>query len=233
MSNRDNHADREQAIAHTRGQERQRTTMIFTSVPLLVSSHHSFTHPPTHRSKNLWIDNDCSSTDTLPLPIRIIVKPQAIEFLVHMSLAAAVASVNALSEPQPLRQSSEQLQSQTSTQQNRRKSVRKAANRNSNSPVPTGSAPSPATVTSSTTVGNSRPADLQWKDLQNVEYLTDGGTSWIHTAILNGRPVVVKTLKPECQDVVLAINEIESELGKFVGSFNRWYTCAPRLFLRL
>jgi len=56
--------------------------------------------------------------------------------------------------------------------------------------------------------------DLQWRQLQNVEYLTDGGNSWIHTAVFNGKPVVVKTLKPECQDLALAINEIESELGK-------------------
>lgn len=55
--------------------------------------------------------------------------------------------------------------------------------------------------------------DLQWRQLANVEYLTDGGNSWIHTAVFNGRPIVVKTLKPECQDVALAINEIESELA--------------------
>jgi SH3-like domain-containing protein len=56
---------------------------------------------------------------------------------------------------------------------------------------------------------------FQWRQLRQVEYLTDGGNSWIHTAILDGRPVVVKTLKPECQDVALAINEIESELCKY------------------
>jgi serine/threonine protein kinase len=56
------------------------------------------------------------------------------------------------------------------------------------------------------------PLDLQWRQLSNVEYLTDGGNSWIHTAVYNGKPVVIKTLKPECQDVALAINEIESEL---------------------
>ena len=54
--------------------------------------------------------------------------------------------------------------------------------------------------------------DLQWRQLQNVEYLTDGGNSWIHTAVFQGKPVVVKTLKPECQDVAVAINEIEGEL---------------------
>lgn len=57
------------------------------------------------------------------------------------------------------------------------------------------------------------PLDLQWRQLGNVEYLTDGGNSWIHTAVFNGKPIVVKTLKPECQDVALAINEIESELA--------------------
>ena len=54
--------------------------------------------------------------------------------------------------------------------------------------------------------------DLKWSALENVEYLTDGGNTWIHTAVVSGRPVVVKTLKPECQDVALAINEIEGEL---------------------
>lgn len=54
--------------------------------------------------------------------------------------------------------------------------------------------------------------NLQWDSLRNVEYLTDGGNNWIHTAVLHGKSVVVKTLKPECQDVALAINEIEGEL---------------------
>ena len=54
--------------------------------------------------------------------------------------------------------------------------------------------------------------NLQWENLSNVEYLTDGGNNWIHTAVLQGKSVVVKTLKPECQDVALAINEIEGEL---------------------
>lgn len=56
--------------------------------------------------------------------------------------------------------------------------------------------------------------DLKWSDLKNVEYLTDGGNNWVHTAVVKGRSVVVKTLKPECQDVALAINEIEGELGE-------------------
>ena len=57
--------------------------------------------------------------------------------------------------------------------------------------------------------------NLKWSVLKNVEYLTDGGNSWIHTAVYNGKPCVVKTLKPECQDVGLAINEIEDELSMF------------------
>ena len=61
--------------------------------------------------------------------------------------------------------------------------------------------------------------DLQWRQLHNVEYLTDGGNSWIHTAVFNGKPVVVKTLKPECQDVAVAINEIEGELGTYIPIF--------------
>lgn len=52
---------------------------------------------------------------------------------------------------------------------------------------------------------------LKWSNLRNVEYLTDGGSSWIHTAVLNDQAVVVKTLKPECQDLVAAIDEIEGE----------------------
>ena len=69
--------------------------------------------------------------------------------------------------------------------------------------------------------------NLKWNVLKNVEYLTDGGNSWIHTAVMKGKSVVVKTLKPECQDVALAINEIEDELGKFefylMPSFYRIY----------
>jgi SH3-like domain-containing protein len=60
--------------------------------------------------------------------------------------------------------------------------------------------------------------DLQWRQLHNVEYLTDGGNSWIHTAVFNGKLVVVKMLKAECQDVALAINEIEGELGKWLAA---------------
>ena len=78
------------------------------------------------------------------------------------------------------------------------------------SPPPPGTSPSSSSSSSPSPPGPS--LDLKWSSLQNVEYLTDGGNTWIHTAMISGRPVVVKTLKPECQDVALAINEIEAEL---------------------
>jgi len=55
--------------------------------------------------------------------------------------------------------------------------------------------------------------NLTWSALTNVEYLTDGGHNWIHTAVLGSQPVVIKQLKPEVQDVVSAMDEIESELS--------------------
>jgi serine/threonine protein kinase len=54
--------------------------------------------------------------------------------------------------------------------------------------------------------------DLQFCQLHNLEYLTDGGNSWIHTAVFQGASVVVKMIKPECQNVEMVINEIEREL---------------------
>jgi serine/threonine protein kinase len=59
----------------------------------------------------------------------------------------------------------------------------------------------------------SPPLNLQWRSLQNVEYLTDGGNSWIHSAVYQGKPVVIKTLKPEAQDLVVAMNEMECEMA--------------------
>jgi serine/threonine protein kinase len=133
--------------------------------------------------------------------------PTSVEFLVHMSLAAGVASVNSLAEegldhrngkrsgvtlngPHMLSRSEHLPASQSSYDKQiiRHQRAEKVS------------------VTGA-------PLDLQWRQLANVEYLTDGGNSWIHTAVYNGKPVVIKTLKPECQDVVLAINEIESELA--------------------
>jgi hypothetical protein len=146
-------------------------------------------------------------------------KPAAVEFLVHMSLCAAVASVNSLAQDclidqgvplgptggaeggiQKLSRSVPTSSPFSRSEHNRVKDDEKFAiirhHRIDHTSI-TGA-----------------KLNLQWRQLQNVEYLTDGGNSWIHTAVFNGKPVVVKTLKPECQDVALAINEIESELCK-------------------
>ncbi len=146
-----------------------------------------------------------------------MMRPIAVEFLVHMSLSAAVASANHLAE-ECLMDNEPELPRRSTDPLN------KAAHHyNSNATHLSQSAHSPHSqsmmntiiprrVTQQYSVTGAR-LDLQWRQLTNVEYLTDGGNSWIHTAVLGGKSVVVKTLKPECQDVVLAINEIESELG--------------------
>jgi len=136
---------------------------------------------------------------------RNMMRSAAVEFLVHMSLAAAVASVNNLADdglvdkiPRvPKTSASDRILSQSEH-------------------VPTSR--SEEKVNNFTRIRDMQSItgarlDLQWRDLHNVEYLTDGGNNWIHTAVLHGKPVVVKTLKPECQDLVLAINEIEGELA--------------------
>jgi hypothetical protein len=139
---------------------------------------------------------------------RIIMRPIAVEFLVHMSLSAAVASANRLAEeclmepeiPRPPDVLGRALHHGTLSQ---------------SAHVPRSQDMVPRRITAKYSVTGAR-LDLQWRQLTNVEYLTDGGNSWIHTGVFEGKSVVVKTLKPECQDVVLAINEIESELGRFV-----------------
>ena len=137
---------------------------------------------------------------------RIIMRPIAVEFLVHMSLAAAVACANHLAEeclmepdlprsPDPLGTAIHHPH------------LSQSAHAPQSAPMGI-----PMRVTQQFSVTGAR-LDLQWRQLTNVEYLTDGGNSWIHTAVFDGEAVVVKTLKPECQDVALAINEIECELG--------------------
>lgn len=148
------------------------------------------------------------------------------EFLLHMSLAAGVASVNSLAEEGlvdkfaesngadhhhlPRRSNNELLPQSLSKSEHlpRDTGTNSSGSGNSNKIYATIRHQQVGKVS----VTGAR-LDLQWRQLQNVEYLTDGGNSWIHTAVLNGKPVVVKTLKPECQDVVLAINEIEGELA--------------------
>lgn len=154
---------------------------------------------------------------------RIIMKTTAVEFLVHMSLGAAVAAVNALAEDGLLDRPPAGANNYASPGNHH---VPRAGSDGQHGysmseHIPTGGGVTHEAVAS--TMVHQRlekvsitgaPLDLQWRQLQNVEYLTDGGNSWIHTAVYNGKAVVVKTLKPECQDLALAINEIESELGR-------------------
>jgi hypothetical protein len=146
-------------------------------------------------------------------------RPTAVEFLVHMSLAAAVSSVNSLAEEgiapdqnATIYQSehpayaddggdgdgmSKSMGGDLAQHQNAHQQQQLLRTR----------------LVSSNVSITGASLDLKWSQLRNVEYLTDGGNNWVHTAVLNGKPVVVKTLKPECQDLALAINEIEGELG--------------------
>jgi len=187
---------------------------------------------------------------------RAIMRPQAVEFLVHMSLSAAVASVNSLAE-------------EVMVDVSPHRHVGAAHPHSASAPVGVGGGGGRADSSSSSLplyhphhhagggAAHGHPhhpahltpqqqqqafgglqqqqqqllpggapggppkkgfsvtgacLDLKWNSLKNVEYLTDGGNNWIHTAVMGGRPVVVKTLKPECQDLALAINEIEGEL---------------------
>jgi serine/threonine protein kinase len=134
---------------------------------------------------------------------RILVRPASVEFLVHISLASGVAAVNSLSE--------EGLVDRPTGKKDR---VTPSISQSDHVPRENAAGarmqphrrPEQISVTGAA-------LDMPWRQLSNVEYLTDGGNSWIHTAVNNGRPVVVKTLKPECQDVALAINEIDEELA--------------------
>jgi hypothetical protein len=137
-------------------------------------------------------------------------RPTAVEFLVHLSLSAAVASVNPLAEEGLVDRDSSRLSAGGDGDDENRgapisRSEHTPAARNANAVI-THQRVERYSITGA-------QLDLVWRQLHNVEYLTDGGNSWIHTAVFNGNTVVVKTLKPECQDVALAINEIEGELG--------------------
>ena len=145
---------------------------------------------------------------------RILMQTTAVEFLVHMSLGAAVASVNCLAEDGLLDRPTIGAALEASVGE----AARSAGTRSEHIGGDRVHHPTVVATMShqrmeKVSITGAR-LDLQWRQLQNVEYLTDGGNSWIHTAVYNGKSVVVKTLKPECQDLALAINEIESELGK-------------------
>lgn len=139
-------------------------------------------------------------------------KPVSVEFLVHMSLATVGAACNALGEDMV---DETRVESSTGYHLAEHKHLSKSEHARENH--------SPQHKSSSVVLSRNgdmkrilsvtgAQLNLQWDSLRNVEYLTDGGNAWIHTAVFQGKSVVVKTLKPECQDVALAIKEIESEL---------------------
>jgi hypothetical protein len=144
-------------------------------------------------------------------------RPAAVEFLVHMSLCAAIASVNSLAEDglidRPLNAEGNGMAVTNLSNSTATTLSRSEHNIGTNNDTPGKAATIRHHRIDRTSITGAK-LDLQWRQLENVEYLTDGGNSWIHTAVFHGKPVVVKTLKPECQDVALAINEIEAELGK-------------------
>jgi len=167
---------------------------------------------------------------------KIVLKPQAVEFLVHMSLSAAVALVNTLDKDglnDPVRgvptdregrarassmSSNAFNNNNNNTNNDTNRQLSKTtdgvgSNRRNRSQAVGSNSINYGYQRAETTSITGAPLDLQWCQLHNVEYLTDGGTSWIHTAIFDGKPVVVKTLRPECQDTSIAINEIEAEVG--------------------
>eukprot|EP00594_Rhizosolenia_setigera_P014797 CAMPEP_0178959226 /NCGR_PEP_ID=MMETSP0789-20121207/12150_1 /TAXON_ID=3005 /ORGANISM="Rhizosolenia setigera, Strain CCMP 1694" /LENGTH=710 /DNA_ID=CAMNT_0020642159 /DNA_START=246 /DNA_END=2378 /DNA_ORIENTATION=- len=136
---------------------------------------------------------------------RTVMHKSTVEFLVHMSLSAAVASVNSFIEdifPAP------QQENSSIKNNNDLRSFNHSYHKMPNA----GDYRRIHHIRQNKISVTGANLTLRWNDLRNVEYLTDGGNSWIHTAVVNGKPVVVKTLKPECQDVALAINEIEAEL---------------------
>lgn len=150
---------------------------------------------------------------------RAMMQPPAVEFLVHLSLAATNVLVNTFAEEIFLQDISVQERrqllysnltpspppppsSKTTTSPNNHNHLLQY-NNNNNQPV--------SAIPYATSIGGAK-LDMKWTQLANLEYLTDGGNNWIHTAVVDGKAVVVKTLKPECQDLALAINELESEL---------------------
>ena len=148
---------------------------------------------------------------------RILVRPTSVEFLVHMALAAGVSSINALSQKGHLDRPTNRSDDDSGSGGYRHQQQNMVNSLSQSEHVPSGYTQPPSIAIrhhrqERTSVTGAR-LDLAWRQLTNVEYLTDGGNSWIHTAVLNGRPVVVKTLKPECQDVSIAMNEIEGELA--------------------
>ncbi|GMI05614.1 hypothetical protein TrVE_jg1094 [Triparma verrucosa] len=162
----------------------------------------------------------------------LVMDRSIVEFVFHMSLATGVASRGWEGEREeerkemgrPFEMGAEKrlgtLDEGNGSEKQSSSLSKSLSSGHSNNPVdpkaglgsPSSPLPSPRSAPSPS-LPSTPPLDVKWSSLRNVEYLTDGGNTWIHTATHNSTTVVVKTLKPECQDVALAINEIEGELN--------------------
>lgn len=144
---------------------------------------------------------------------RIPVQPAAIEFFVHLSLAAGVASVNSLStdslESSVAHRHAYDTLSRSDNHQSQLSNIDQQQLQHQQQQRHAIQHQRPQLASMIT----GAPLTLQWRSLANVEYLTDGGNSWIHSAVYQGKPVVIKTLKPEAQDLVVAMNEMECEMA--------------------
>lgn len=54
--------------------------------------------------------------------------------------------------------------------------------------------------------------NMDWLLLKHVEFYVDGGHNWLYSAELNGKPVVVKIVKPRSRNDPMAIEDLEREL---------------------
>jgi len=158
--------------------------------------------------------------------------PTAIEFLMHMSLATAITAVNILHQDLkrvpshvsnlalglPFRLQDDAQAVDHLSQSEHHFSIPDQFNPQ----TPLHAPPNPNTeplfphtivTTSSSPTMAQLDYNIKYELLRNREYLTDGTNNWIHTAVMNKQPVVVKELKPECEDDIRAINEIEEELA--------------------
>jgi len=188
---------------------------------------------------------------------RATMRPEAIEFLVHSSIAAAVAGVNNFAEDSEPSKPSEMSMlfdfgkagpprsSKTSDFMSQHPHTYQLNADQTHEVIDTsrGVRPIPSddrSVLSLQSVTGAK-LNLHWSDLRNVEYLTDGGNNWIHTAVMKNKSVVVKQLKPEVKDVAVAINEIEGELkihslldhNNIVALFGAGFTADKSRFLIL
>ena len=65
----------------------------------------------------------------------------------------------------------------------------------------------------STSLCTTKIVSIDWNQLHDVEYFTQGGSSNIHTAFYNGKNVIVKTINPEIENEDAYANDIENELN--------------------